>query len=195
MENALLNTCPWTGQHEDYIAYHNDEWGVPTYDEQRLFEKLCLEGQQAGLNWLMVLRKRAAYRQHFYHFDAEKIAVISDDELQTLAQNQQLIRHLGKLTAIRTNARAYLAMKQQGINFSQWLWAFVGGEPIINRYTTQQQVPTQTPASRAMSNALKKAGFVFVGPTICYAFMQSMGMVNDHLTNCPAHPDNQATTS
>lgn len=187
MDNRPI--CPWTGQHADYIHYHNNEWGVPCYDGRKLFEKLCLEGQQAGLSWLVVLRKRAHYRHCFYDFDPQRVAQMSDAELLQLSQDPGLIRHLAKLSAIRKNARAYLRLQAQGIDFSDWLWQFVGGSPVIHYYQEARQLPTQTTESQAMSKALKKAGFAFVGPVGCYAFMQAMGMVNDHLTSCFRHPN------
>ncbi len=183
--------CPWPGQQADYIAYHNDEWGVPCHDSRRLFEKLCLEGQQAGLSWLVVLRKREHYRRCFHGFDPQRIAGMTEAELECLLQDPGLIRHRGKLTAIRTNARAYVRLAEQGVDFAEWLWSFVGGEPRVNHWSGMQEVPTQTAESNAMSKALKKAGFAFVGPVGCYAFMQSMGLVNDHLTCCAQHPDNR----
>lgn len=189
-EQKALQPCTWA-QGDDYLQYHNEEWGIPCFDRQRLFEKLCLEGQQAGLSWITVLRKRAHYRDCFYQFDIERVARMSDDELNELVLDAGLIRHIGKLTAIRTNAVAWLAAESSGINMVTWLWAFVGGRPEIHRYPTMEDVPTSTESSQQMSKALKKRGFSFVGPTICYAFQQSMGMVNDHLTNCPCHPDNQ----
>lgn len=182
------NRCPWPGEHADYIAYHDHEWGVPCHDAGKLFEKLCLEGQQAGLSWLVVLRKRAHYRHCFHDFDPQRIAAMGDDELDRLVRDPGLIRHRGKLEAIRTNARAFLRLQEQGVDFAGWLWGFVGGRPVVNNHARPEDVPAQTAESRAMSRALKKAGFVFVGPVGCYAFMQSMGMVNDHLTDCFRHP-------
>lgn len=184
--------CPWPSGHADYIHYHDHEWGVPCHDSHKLFEKLCLEGQQAGLSWLVVLRKRAHYRFCFHGFDPQQVASMSDDDLDRLQQDPGLIRHRGKLAAIRTNARAYLRLQQQGVNFAAWLWSFVGGRTRINHYSDMAEVPTQTAESQAMSKALKKAGFAFVGPVGCYAFMQSMGMVNDHLTGCFCHPQHMA---
>ncbi|TDQ39016.1 DNA-3-methyladenine glycosylase I [Thiopseudomonas denitrificans] len=187
--------CPWPGQHADYIEYHDHEWGRPCHDSRKLLEKLCLEGQQAGLSWLVVLRKRARYRQCFHDFDPQKVACMTDAELDRLVQDRGLIRHRGKLEAVRSNAQAYLRLQQQGVDFSAWLWGFVGGQPRINRFADMREVPTQTPESAAMSRALKKAGFAFVGPTGCYAFMQSMGMVNDHLTGCFLHPDHASASA
>ena len=187
---AGLQPCPWA-RGEDYLAYHDNEWGVPSFDRNRLFEKLCLEGQQAGLSWITVLRKREHYRACFHQFIPEQVAQMSDSRIETLLTDTGLIRNRLKLYAIRKNARALLALEQAGVNFVDYLWQFVGGSPVINRYASMSEVPAETAQAKAMSKALKKAGFTFVGPTICYAFMQSMGLVNDHLTSCPQHPDNQ----
>lgn len=183
--------CPWA-QGDDYLAYHDHEWGVPCFDRRALFEKLCLEGQQAGLSWITVLRKREHYRACFHQFVPEIVANMHDDELEQCLLDAGLIRHRGKLFGIRQNAQALLALEHTGIDFVSFLWAFVGGQPIVNHWATLADVPAMTPASQAMSKALKKAGFTFVGPTICYAFMQSMGFVNDHLLSCPQHPNNRS---
>lgn len=182
--------CPWA-KGEAYLAYHDNEWGVPCYDDQRLFEKLCLEGQQAGLSWITVLNKRQHYRQCFHQFDAEKIAAMRDDELENYLQDSGLIRNRLKIFAIRKNAQAYLAMCEQGESLAELVWRFVGGKPQVNHFASMHEVPAETAASQAMSKALKRRGFTFVGPTICYAFMQSMGLVNDHLIHCPQHPVNR----
>lgn len=186
-----LTPCAWA-KGDDYLEYHNKEWGIPNYDRQKLFEKLCLEGQQAGLSWITVLRKRDHYRQCFYGFNPQKIARMTDEQIETLLTDAGLIRNRLKLYGIRKNALALLALEKQGIDFVELLWSFVGGEPVINHFASMTEVPVETAAAKAMSKALKKAGFTFVGPTICYAFMQSMGLVNDHMTDCPCHPDNQA---
>ena len=186
-----LQSCPWA-QGELYLDYHDHEWGVPCWDGQRLFEKLCLEGQQAGLSWITVLKKRDRYRTQFYDFDPARIARMSDADIDERLQDAGLIRHRGKLEAIRHNAHAWVAATQEGYDMIAWLWSFVGGQPVVNRYTTLSDVPASTEASKAMSKGLKKLGFRFVGPTTCYAFMQSMGMVNDHLLNCPCHPDQRS---
>ena len=190
MADKILQTCPWA-QGDDYIAYHDNEWGVPCYERNKLFEKLCLEGQQAGLSWITVLRKREHYRHCFHQFEPEKIAGMSDQRIETLLTDTGLIRNRLKLYGIRKNALALLALEQGGVDFVEFLWQFVGGRPVINHLASMGDAVAETAEARAMSKALKKAGFTFVGPTICYAFMQSMGMVNDHLTNCPCHPDNQ----
>lgn len=182
--------CPWAVG-DDYVAYHDKEWGVANYDRNALFEKLCLEGQQAGLSWITVLRKREHYRKCFHKFAPEKIAKMSDETIEELLLDAGLIRNRLKLFGIRKNAQALLAMEAQGIDFAKFLWDFVDGRPIVRSPQSMQDIPTETAQSKAMSKALKKAGFTFVGSTICYAFMQSMGLVNDHLTSCHCHPKHQ----
>lgn len=177
--------CSWAGDSQIYIDYHDNEWGKPEFDSQKLFEKICLEGQQAGLSWITVLKKREAYREAFFHFCPEKIAQFGEKEIDTLMQNAGLIRHRAKLEAIVKNAKAYLAMQANNEDFSEFIWSFVGGNPQINDVPNLQAVPAKTSVSSAMSKALKKKGFVFVGETTCYAFMQSMGLVDDHLNSCP----------
>lgn len=176
--------CSWSEGSEIYTAYHDQEWGKPEYDPLKLFEQLCLEGQQAGLSWITVLRKREAYRQAFFQFDPVKIAQMTEQDLDRLMENEGLIRHRKKLEAIIKNAHAYLKMVENGEDFSQFIWDFVGGKPQINNVPTLQTVPAKTEISIKMSKALKKKGFVFVGETTCYAFMQSMGLVDDHLNDC-----------
>lgn len=180
----MTNRCNWVTDNPLYIDYHDQEWGKVQFDSQKLFEQLCLEGQQAGLSWITVLKKRAAYRQAFYGFDPVQIAKMGEAELEGLMQNRALIRHRGKLSAIIQNARAYLAMHANGEPFSEFIWAFVDHRPQRNHVPTPQTVPRYTPTAVAMSNALKKRGFAFVGATTCYAFMQSMGLVDDHLNHC-----------
>lgn len=192
-KKPIMITCPWA-KGERYTHYHDNEWGIPCYDDHRLFEKICLEGQQAGLSWITVLNKRDHYRQCFYQFNPNKIAKMSDDEIEERLLDTGLIRNRLKLYAIRKNALAFLALTQalklQGQTFKNFIWGFVDGKVQVNYFEQPSDVPVQTEAAQAMSKALKKAGFTFVGPTICYAFMQSMGLVNDHLINCPCHPDN-----
>lgn len=182
-----LIRCPWAGTDPLYRDYHDREWGVPLYDNQTLFEFLILEGAQAGLAWITVLRKRPAYRQAFDQFDPYKIAGYSAARKTKLLQNPGLIRNRLKIDSAVRNAQAYVAMAQSGEDFSEFLWSFVGGRPKINRWRRLADVPASTAESEAMSRALKKRGFSFVGPTICYAFMQATGMVNDHLVNCYRH--------
>ncbi|MGL4678817.1 MAG: DNA-3-methyladenine glycosylase I [Plesiomonas shigelloides] len=182
-----MQRCNWVSDDPLYLAYHDQEWGRPLYDGDRLFELLCLEGQQAGLSWITVLKKRAHYRHCFFGFAAGRMAALSEAQLAGLMQDSGLIRNRRKLAALVQNARAYLALQAQGEDFSTLLWSFVGGQPQINHFASAEQVPASTPASVAMSKALKKRGFTFVGPTICYAFMQAAGLVNDHLTCCDWH--------
>ena len=185
---ATLKPCPWA-QGELYLEYHDTEWGVPCRDRVCLFEKLCLEGQQAGLSWITVLKKRPCYRERFLGFEPARVAAMTDDDINDCLTDAGLIRHRGKLEAIRSNAQAWLAAEEQGTDMVEWFWSFVNGQPVINHLESLDDAQAQTPASQAMSKALKKMGFRFVGPTTCYAFMQSMGLVNDHLISCPCHPD------
>jgi DNA-3-methyladenine glycosylase I len=167
-----------------YIAYHDKEWGVPLRDAQKLFELLLLEGFQAGLSWITILKRRARYREVLFGFDAERLARMSDSEIEELMLDATIIRNRLKLNAARTNARAWLALEDPvGL-----LWSFVGGEPKVNHFKDRSEVPAITPEAQAMSKALKKAGFTFVGPTICYAYMQATGMVMDHTTDCDRYP-------
>lgn len=176
--------CPWVTDDPLYIAYHDNEWGKPEYNNQKLFEKLCLEGQQAGLSWITVLKKREAYRAAFHQFDPKMIAKMTALDIDTCMQNAGLIRHRKKLEAIVKNAQAYLAMEKCGENFSDFIWSFVQHRPMINDVPDYAFVPAKTEISAAMSRALKKRGFTFVGETTCYAFMQSMGLVDDHWNKC-----------
>jgi len=182
----VIHRCGWCSDDPLYQAYHDQEWGRPQHDPIRLFEKICLEGQQAGLSWITVLRKREHYRKRFFNFDPVKVAALTDEDLAELVTDAGLIRHIGKLSAIRDNAKAYLAMQAQGIDFTTWTWSFVGGKTIVNQLKSYREGQTTTPQSLALSKALKKAGFRFVGETTCYAFMQATGMVNDHEVDCHA---------
>ena len=184
MDNSQITRCSWANGSEIYQRYHDQEWGKPEYNSLKLFEKICLEGQQAGLSWITVLKKREAYREAFFQFAPEKIAQMQEADIDRLMQNVGIIRHRKKLEAIVKNAKAYLQMQQNGEDFSQFIWAFVGGKPQINNVPDLTVVPAKTVISTAMSKALKKKGFAFVGETTCYAFMQSMGLVDDHLNDC-----------
>jgi DNA-3-methyladenine glycosylase I len=179
--------CPWCGTDPLYRDYHDNEWGTPVYDNQKLFEFLILEGAQAGLSWITVLRKRENYRKAFDDFNPEKIARYTDAKKAKLLLNEGIIRNRLKIDSAVKNANAYLLMQKNGEDFSHFLWSFVGGKPKQNTLTSMSQVPAFTPESDAMSKALKQKGFNFVGSTICYAFMQATGMVNDHLVNCYRH--------
>lgn len=179
--------CPWCGADPLYVHYHDTVWGRPEYDSQALFEKLCLDGQQAGLSWITILRKQQGYRDAYAGFDPEAIARFTEQDEVRLLQNPDIIRNRLKVRSVITNARSYLALRDQGIEFAPFLWQFVDHRPRQNHWRTFEEVPAITPESEAMSKALKRAGFTFVGPTIVYAFMQATGMVNDHLVQCPAH--------
>ena len=178
--------CTWPGTDPQYVAYHDEEWGVPEWDSRALFEKLILDGFQAGLAWITILRKRDNFREAFAGFDPDVIAQWRAPEVERLLQNSGIIRHRGKIEATITNAQTWQRIEaEQG--FSDFLWSYVGGSPIQNRWTAMAQVPASTPISERLSKDLKKAGFKFCGPTIVYAFMQAVGMVNDHILSCPRH--------
>ena len=178
------NRCSWCGTDPLYVDYHDNEWGVPTKDDQALFELLLLEGAQAGLSWITILKKREKYRVAYDGFNAEKMAKYDQHKHDELLQNAGIIRNKLKLKAFTKNAIAYLKMKESGESFSSFLWKFTNHKVVTNQWGDLSEVPVSTPESEAMSKALKKIGFSFVGPTICYAFMQSSGMVNDHITSC-----------
>ncbi len=177
--------CPWCGTDPLYQAYHDEVWGRPVTDEQTLFEKLCLDGQQAGLSWITILRKQKTYEEAYDQFDAERIVRYDETDIERLLQNPGIIRNRLKVQSIIKNARGFLAFRDAGESFSDFLWQFVDGEVVQNRWRSMAEVPVTTPEAEAMSKALKKRGFTFVGPTICYAFMQAVGLVNDHLITCP----------
>ncbi|MFI3245121.1 MAG: DNA-3-methyladenine glycosylase I [Ferrimonas sp.] len=181
---ANVERCGWCGSDPDYVAYHDTEWGRPEWRSLALFEKLCLEGQQAGLAWITILRKRANYRAAYDQFDPHKIALYDEVKIEQLLQNSGIVRHRLKVQSIIKNAQSYLALKSQGIDFSEFIWAFVDHQPRLNQPQSMADISATTTESMAMSRALKKAGFSFVGPTITYAFMQSCGLVNDHLLHC-----------
>lgn len=182
-----IQRCPWCEGFDLYRHYHDTEWGVPLRDDLALFELINLEGAQAGLSWSTVLKKRETYRAAFDQFDPEKIARYDAGKVAELLTNPGIVRNRLKVAATITNAQAYLALQASGQSFSAWVWQFVGGQPLQHRRRSLSDVPAQTAESDAMSKALKKAGFKFVGSTICYAFMQAAGMVNDHLVSCHRH--------
>lgn len=181
------NRCRWCGDDPLYVAYHDDEWGVPERNDQPLFEMLMLEGFQAGLSWITVLRKRESFRKAFDGFDPAKVARYDQMKVETLLQDPGIIRHRGKVEGAIQSAKATLDLMDRENGFSGFLWQFVDGEPIVNRFRTMNDVPAKTKESSAMSKALKQKGFKFCGPTICYAFMQATGMVNDHMIDCFRH--------
>jgi DNA-3-methyladenine glycosylase I len=178
-----IKRCGWCGTEPLYIAYHDEEWGVPEYDSRALFEKLLLDGFQAGLSWITILRKRDSFRQAFDNFDPEIMARYDARKLAKLMKDEGIVRNRLKIEAARDNARAYLAIP----DFSQYLWNFVDGQPIQNRHRKPGEIPAAPPISETVSKDLKKRGFRFVGPTIVYAFMQACGLVNDHLVDCHRH--------
>ncbi len=179
--------CPWPGTDPLYLAYHDREWGVPVRQDRLLFEFLVLEGMQAGLSWLTVLRKRPRFRQVFEGFDPEAVARFDGGRIEALLADPGIIRNRSKVVAAVGNARCVLELQERGVILSEFLWSFTDGRVVRNRWRQSVQVPTETAASRAMSRELKRLGFRFVGPTICYAFMQAVGMVNDHLVDCFRH--------
>jgi len=176
--------CGWAGTDPLYVAYHDTEWGVPVRDDRVLFEFLLLEGFQAGLSWLTILRKREAFRRAFARFAPEKVARFGSRESARLMADAGIVRNRAKIAAASRNARAFLAVRKERGTFSNYVWDFVGGRPIVNRVRTPSDVPAETDASRALSKDRRRRGFNFVGPTICYAFMQATGLVNDHRIDC-----------
>ncbi|MEM1243899.1 MAG: DNA-3-methyladenine glycosylase I [Pseudomonadota bacterium] len=182
--NTKIKRCGWVNDSQIYIDYHDQEWGVPIYDDIKLFEFLILEGVQAGLSWLVVLNKRAHYRKVFENFNPTKIIKFNQTKINRLLKDPGIIRNRLKIEACINNAKMYLKLQEQGIVFSDFLWQFVDGKPIQNCWKKESHVPANTPISDAMSKTLKKHGFKFIGTTICYAFMQAVGMVNDHRMDC-----------
>ncbi len=182
--------CAWPGEDPLYVAYHDEEWGVPEYDDRALYEKLILDGFQAGLSWITILRKRDNFRKAFDNFNPEKIARYTEPKITKLLQNEGIIRHRGKIEGTIKNARAYLdIMEKEPNGFSGFLWNFVDGKPLQNKWDGIKQVPAETAMSQALSKELKKCGFTFCGPTIVYAFAQAVGMVNDHTSQCFRHKE------
>ena len=181
--------CKWPGADPLYIDYHDHEWGVPLRDSRALFEMLQLEGAQAGLSWITILRKRENYRRAFDGFDPVKIARYTPAKIEKLMADEGIVRNRLKIEGVVASAKAYLALEKEGVDFSAFIWGFVEGEQIVNRLKPGGAIPAETDISRALSKALKQRGFKFVGPTIVYAFMQAVGMVNDHLVTCHRHPD------
>ena len=179
--------CPWPGTDPLYIAYHDEEWGVPERDDRALYEKLVLDGFQAGLSWITILRKREAFRLAFDGFDPQKIARYPKRKVEALMRDQGIVRNRMKIEGAIASARAWLDLMEKGAGFAPFLWDFTQGKPVVNRFKTMKEVPAETELSRAIAKELKARGFKFCGPTIIYAFMQAVGMVNDHLTNCPRH--------
>ncbi len=187
MSGAKPKRCPWPGTDPLYLAYHDEEWGVPERDDRALYEKLVLDGFQAGLSWITILRKREAFRRAFAGFAPERIARFPSKKVEALMQDEGIVRNRMKIEGTIASARAWLQMMEQGGGFAAYLWGFVDGKPIVNRYRAMTEIPAETELSRAIAKDLKSRGFKFCGPTIVYAFMQATGMVNDHLMSCHRH--------
>jgi DNA-3-methyladenine glycosylase I len=195
MSTDATTRCPWPGTDPLYVAYHDEEWGVPEYDDRALYEKLILDGFQAGLAWITILRKRDAFRQAFDGFAPEKIARYTPKKVEALMSDAGIVRNRLKIEGAIGSAQIWLEMMESGPGFSAFLWDFVDGQPVVNWYKAMPDVPAETPVSRAMSKELKARGFKFCGPTIVYAFMQATGLVNDHLTSCHRHKECAALKS
>jgi DNA-3-methyladenine glycosylase I len=177
--------CPWAGTDPLYVAYHDEEWGVPSFDDRHLFEMLILEGAQAGLSWITILRKRESYREAFRGFDPDAVARFGPGDVERLLADPGIVRNRLKVASAVGNARAYLALRDAHGSFSSWLWGFVDGRPVQGAFREMREVPATTPLAERVSKELLRRGFRFVGPTIVYAFMQAVGVVNDHLVGCP----------
>lgn len=191
----MTERCPWCLATPQYVRYHDEEWGRPCHDEHRLFEMLLLEGAQAGLSWRTILEKREGYRVVFDGFDARRIARYTDAELEARLQDSRIVRNRLKVFGFRRNAQAYLALCEAEGSLDRWLWSQVGGAPQLSRRRSPKEVPATTPLSDAISRNLKKRGFTFVGSTIIYAWLQAVGVVNDHLLGCDWHPEPQRSSS
>jgi DNA-3-methyladenine glycosylase I len=190
MKNIEVTRCPWCLGDALYTAYHDEEWGTPQFDNHALFEALILDGAQAGLSWITILRRREGYRAAFDDMNPQKIARYSETDVSRLLADERIIRNRRKIISTIENARVYLSMMESATPFSTYLWNFVEGKPIVNHYAAMTDIPASTALSEKLSHDLKQRGFSFVGPTIIYAYMQAMGMVNDHLVSCFRHPDN-----
>lgn len=186
-----IRRCEWAGNDPIYIDYHDNEWGRPVHDDNKLFEMLILEGMQAGLAWITVLKKREAFRAAFDGFDLNKVALYDEAKVEELLSNAGIIRHRGKINAAIGNAKAFLELQKKYGSFDRFLWDYVGGTPIINTPESMADIPASTPLSDRISKDLKARGFKFVGSTIVYAFMQAVGIVDDHMTWCPCHTRNR----
>lgn len=176
--------CAWCTNDPIYQQYHDTEWGVPTFNDRELFELLILEGAQAGLSWITILKRRENYRAAFHHFDVEKVAQLTEEDEKQLLQNKGIIRNKLKIKAASRNAKSFLQIQQEFGSFSNYIWSFVNHQPIVNQFKTLEEVPASTPLSEKISKDLKKRNMTFVGPVIIYAYMQSIGMVNDHTLDC-----------
>ncbi|WP_199052995.1 DNA-3-methyladenine glycosylase I [Aquitalea sp. ASV15] len=188
MTALALPRCPWCGDDPLYMAYHDQEWGRPQHDDHKLFEMLILEGAQAGLSWITILRKREGYRRAFHGFDPQQVAQMGEDDVEKLMQDSSIVRNRLKINSAIRNARVFLQLQQQYGSFAQWLWAYTDGQSLVNHWQSLAECPASTPLSDSISKALKKAGMNFVGSTVIYAYLQATGVVNDHLLGCHLHP-------
>jgi len=188
LNDGALKRCEWAGSDPLYLAYHDDEWGVPVYDDQKLFEMLCLEGAQAGLSWSTILRKRENYRKAFANFDPAIVATFDSAAIKKLLLDPGIVRNRRKIESVITNAKSFLKIQQEFGSFSAYAWEFVGGKPIQHAWNQLSEIPAHIEVSEPFSKNLRQRGFSFVGPTIIYAFMQAVGMVNDHVTWCFRYP-------
>lgn len=191
MSKKELIRCAWCGTEQIYTDYHDKEWGIPLHDDQKLFEMLILEGMQAGLSWITVLKKRGAFREAFDNFDVKKVAEYTEEKVEELMQNEKIIRNRRKITAAIGNAKAFIEIQKEFGSFDRFIWGYVDNKPIVNHYKKLDEVPANTPLSDKISKDLKKRGFNFAGTTIIYSFMQAVGMVDDHITACFCHTDNR----
>lgn len=187
----MKGRCPWANGSQIYERYHDEEWGVPLHDDKRIFEFINLEGAQAGLSWLTILKRREGYKKAFMDFDPKKVAKFDDSDKARLLQDPGIIRNRAKINAAVSNARCFLDVQAEFGSFDRYIWEFVGGKPIVNRFEKASQLPAKTPLSERISADLRSRGFKFVGPTIVYAHMQATGMVNDHLVSCPRRKEIQ----
>ncbi|MCM3569568.1 DNA-3-methyladenine glycosylase I [Neobacillus mesonae] len=194
MEKEEVKRCGWVNQDPLYIDYHDHEWGVPVYDDRKLFEYLNLEGAQAGLSWYTILKKRENYRAAFDQFEAEKIALYDEQKIEELIHNEGIVRNRLKINAVVTNAKAFLKVQEELGSFADYIWSFVDGKPVQHHFKDHSEVPASSEISDQMSKDLKKRGFKFVGSTICYAYMQATGMVNDHITSCYCYKKTMSST-
>jgi len=195
IKKSMKKRCEWLTEDELYLEYHDKEWGVPVYDDRALFEMLILEGAQAGLSWLTILKRRQTYRKAYDDFNPEKMAEWSDEKLHKLLKDPGIIRNRLKVSAAKQNAQMYLKVINEHGSFKDYIWSFVGGKPITNHWETMADIPATTKESDTLAKSLKKKGFKFVGSTICYAFMQSVGMINDHITSCYRYEEIKNITS
>jgi DNA-3-methyladenine glycosylase I len=187
----MIQRCPWAEKYSELTAYHDEEWGTPLKDSRKLFEAVVLECAQAGLAWFTVLKRRDSYRAAFDYFDPRKVAAYTEKDMERLMADEWIIRNESKLRSVIENAKAYCKMANRGIDFSNWLWAFVDHKPIVHYYKTEKEIPTSTDLSDRIARSLKRRGFTFIGSTNTYAFMQTAGIVNDHIVTCFRHPDYQ----